>query len=191
MTPFDAEGLQPNEALCRMLSIPRALRTEEIDRIVTLAEAVAPVAGEVIVGSGPESRRTSEVRWLTHGHDTAWLYERIGMLVHSLNGQHWRFDLGGIEAIQVARYPVGGTYDWHVDLGPGQASLRKLSVTIQLSESDAYEGGDLEFPDGPERLARNRGDAVVFPSFMHHRIAPVTAGERWSVVAWVVGTPFR
>ena len=49
MTPFDAEGLQPNEALCRMLSIPRALRTEEIDRIVTLAQAVSPVAGEVIV----------------------------------------------------------------------------------------------------------------------------------------------
>ena len=62
MNPLDAVGLQPNEALCRMLSLPRALRTEEIDRVVALAEAIEPVSGEVIVGSGPESRRSSEVR---------------------------------------------------------------------------------------------------------------------------------
>jgi len=191
MFSVDPSALQPNEALCRMLSIPRAFHAEDVDRVMTLAQAVHPVAGEVIVGSGPESRRSSEVRWLAHGPDTAWLYERIGLVVHRLNAEHWRFDLGGLEAIQVARYPVGGTYDWHVDLGPGQASLRKLSVTVQLSEADSYDGGQLQFPDGPERLAPERGDAVIFPSFMHHRIAPVTRGERWSVVAWVVGQPFR
>ena len=187
----DIAGLMPNETLCQMLSIPRALRPEEVDRIVGLAEATEPVEGEVIGDSGAASRRSSEVRWLPHSDATKWLYDRVGMLIHTLNGQHWRFDLEGLEAIQVARYPVGGTYDWHVDMGPGEASLRKLSVTIQLSESDAYEGGDLQFPDGPERLARERGDAVIFPSFMHHRIAPVTSGERWSLVAWAVGPPFR
>ncbi|MCO4773650.1 MAG: 2OG-Fe(II) oxygenase [Deltaproteobacteria bacterium] len=191
MTLHDASGLVPNEALCRMLSIPRAFRPEEVDRVLALADARQPVEGGVIPGSGPASRRSSEVRWLAHDDETAWLYDRLAMLVHTLNGQHWRFDLGGLEPIQVARYPAGGTYDWHVDLGPGQASLRKLSVTVQLSEADAYEGGDLQFPDGPERLARQRGDAVIFPSFMHHRVAPVTQGERWSVVAWVVGPSFR
>jgi len=186
-----SRGLVPNEALCRMLSIPRAFRPEEVDRVRALAEAQAPVLGEVIVESGPADRRSSEVRWLPHGPDTKWLYDRLGSLIHTLNAQHWRFELGGLEAIQVARYGVGDGYDWHVDLGPGQASMRKLSISIQLSEADAYEGGDLQFPDGPERLARNRGDALVFPSFMHHRVAPITAGERWSVVAWIVGPPFR
>ena len=183
--------LTPNEALCRMLVVPAAFRPEECDAVLALAAAVVPVPGEVIERSGPAARRRSEVRWLPHGPDTAWLYARIPLLASRLNDAHWGFALGGVEAIQVARYADGAHYDWHVDLGPGMASLRKLSVSIQLSAGDAYEGGALEFPDGPETLGRGRGDAIVFPSFMHHRVAPVTAGERWSVVAWIVGPPFR
>ena len=188
---IEQEGLVPNEALCRMLTVPRAFRGEEVARIEALVRDLEPQSGAVIAGSGQQERRRSEVRWLSHGEHTSWLYDRIGLLIHRLNEQHWRFVLGGMEAIQVARYGVGDGYDWHVDLGPGQASMRKLSISVQLTEGDAYEGGDLEFPDGPEGLARSRGDAIVFPSFMHHRVAPLTRGERWSLVAWVVGPPFR
>jgi PKHD-type hydroxylase len=67
--------------------------------------------------------------------------------------------------------------------------LRKLSITIQLSNSDDYEGGDLEllYDKEPYKLDRSRGTFLVFPSFMLHRVTPVTRGTRWSLVAWIGG----
>jgi PKHD-type hydroxylase len=131
------------------------------------------------------------VRWLPHTNDSAWLYDRMSGLLQQLNERFWRFELTDLEPLQLARYPVGGAYDWHVDLGPGRASLRKLSVSIQLSPPDTYDGGDLEFPDVVGPVTRAQGSAIVFPSHLRHRVTAVTRGERWSVVGWFVGPPFR
>ena len=62
----------------------------------------------------------------------------------------WNFDLHSMpEAIQFTEYfGNGGHYDWHQDIGPGELSIRKVSVTIQLSDGGDYQGGDLEFLRG-------------------------------------------
>jgi PKHD-type hydroxylase len=39
----------------------------------------------------------------------------------------------------------------------------------------------------PYKLDRGRGTFLVFPSFMLHRVTPVTRGTRWSLVAWFGG----
>ena len=66
-------------------------------------------------------------------------------------------------------------------------------MSIQLSDSDDYEGGDLElmFREEPVKLDRTRGTLVAFPSFMLHRVTPVTRGTRWSLVAWITGPRWR
>ena len=78
--------------------------------------------------------------------------------------------------------------------------VRKLSVTINLSENNSYEGGNLKFDYGPhsegERYhecteIRPRGSIIVFPSFVYHQVTPVTKGTRYSLVLWSCGRPFK
>jgi len=105
----------------------------------------------------------------------------------------YRFELSGIEPMQVARYTNSGFYGWHADTGRGSSSFRKLSLSVQLSGQEDYEGGDLEFQGVAKGCnpLKEIGSAIIFPSFLHHHVTPVTKGTRWSMVAWIVGPPFR
>jgi PKHD-type hydroxylase len=93
--------------------------------------------------------------------------------------------------LQVATYSVGEHYDWHIDLGPGKNSSRKLSLSLQLSDSSEYEGGELEFMNVKEKTSREIGTLITFPAFLTHRVTPVTKGTRKSLVAWISGDSFR
>jgi PKHD-type hydroxylase len=128
---------------------------------------------------------------LCHGTATDWLVDRLHPHIMELN-RSLAFDLQGWAAPAVLRYRPGQHYAWHVDMGQDDLALRKLSVVVLLSEPEAYEGGDLQWmPDlGP--CSRQLGTVVIFPSFMPHRVTPVTSGERFVLVAWVHGDrPFR
>ena len=51
-----------------------------------------------------------------------------------------------VDSIQYTEYyEDGGHYDWHMDVGNFPENHRKISITIQLSNPDDYDGGDLEF----------------------------------------------
>ena len=98
---------------------------------------------------------------------------------------------GLIERPQLLRYtaPSKG-YGWHLDIGRGDASTRKISISLILN--DNYEGGELGFfSEGESFIRPEAGMAVCFPSFMPHCVTPVTKGERWSLVCWVGGEPLR
>ena len=41
------------------------------------------------------------------------------------------------------------------------------------------------------KVEAGAGDVIVFPSFIDHKVAPVTKGIRYSVVAWYGGPPFK
>ena len=58
-------------------------------------------------------------------------------------------------------------------------------MSVQLSESSDYTGGDLQV--GVANATRLIGSAIVFPSYQLHRVHPVQSGERFSLV-WF--TPF-
>lgn len=111
--------------------------------------------------------------------------------------QVWNFDLISVpESIQYTEYydTAEGHYDWHQDIGPGSASLRKVSITVQLSEADEYEGGDLEMWQGGSSVCtapRGAGVVFIFPSYMMHRVTKVTKGTRRSFVLWVGGQHYK
>ncbi len=185
-------GLQPNEFVCQMLAADGILTLEQCDAVLTRVRGHAASTAAVIgQGEGGTDLRSSAVRWLPRDEDTEWLHARIQGLAQQLNERFWRFDLTDMEPFQVAHYAPGDDYGWHTDLGPGQASLRKLTVVVQLSDPADYDGGGLEFPDVVGPITRQRGSAVVFPAYLRHRVLPVTRGERWSVAGWFVGPPFR
>jgi len=80
-----------------------------------------------------------------------------------------------------------------VDVGEANYEPRKISLSLQLSEPSDYEGGELVLQAGDsERVAEKaRGTLIAFPSFVLHRVRPVTAGVRKSLVIWVAGPEFR
>ena len=138
--------------------------------------------------------RKSKIAWIPGKPETWWLYDRIAHIARALNGQYFEFDLWGIvDDLQYTLYDGDGShYDWHMDKG-ALAAPRKLSLVVQLSEPDEYEGGDLQimFAEKPITCERKKGMIYAFPSWILHRVTPVTAGTRRSLVAWIVGNKFR
>ena len=171
------------------------LSPEDVNRVLTHANLIEPESATVGGDRGLDyGIRKSVVRWLRPCEANFWLFRRITDLVWSCNQVRYGFDLRGLnEGLQVAEYAPGAFFSWHKDSGNGVHSIRKLSVTIQLSDPADYEGGDMEFLFGPEITTAPKaiGTAIVFPSYIMHRVTPVTRGHRRSVVAWISGPPYR
>ena len=130
--------------------------------------------------------------WVIH-EEFAWVDALICTAAVSAN-LLYDFDLVGlVERPQLLRYksPSEG-YDWHLDIGTGDASTRKISISLALNDPNEYEGGQLSFfMTGVQSVDIPQGTAVAFPSFTPHKVEPVTKGERWSLVCWITGQPFR
>lgn len=139
--------------------------------------------------------RRSQVFMIENTAKYQWLFHRFWSAAQDANRHHFCVDITGIEGnIQLARYDSSdqGCYNWHTDFA-SVAPNRKISISVQLSHPDDYEGGDLElfYDDPPVRLDRTRGALIAYPSFSVHRVTPVTRGTRWSLVAWITGPRWR
>jgi PKHD-type hydroxylase len=144
------------------------------------------------------SIRKSNIKWMPPEADkTEWMYDKMMHMALEANFNYWRFDLSHWkDAIQYTEYngEEEGGYDWHLDVGAYPLNHRKISITVQLSDPNDYEGGDLEIWAGgaePIKAPRQKGAVVLFPSYLMHRITPVTKGVRKSLVLWVGGSVFR
>lgn len=108
------------------------------------------------------------------------------------NRECFGFDLNGFCEFQIAEYTNGDFYNEHFDCNlTDSASMRKISVTVQLSNDNEYEGGDFEFGcsiTNPQITSlRNQGTILCFPSFVPHRVKEVTKGKRFALVGWYEG----
>lgn len=170
------------------------LTDAEIDRLVA-EHAPRLTEGKLGAGAANASVRRSQVVFLGLEDRYRWLYERIWAAAQECNRMFFGVDISAVEGnIQLARYDSSdqGFYDWHTDFA-GYRPLRKISISIQLARAEDYEGGDLElwFSNRPQRAERERGALIAFPSFVLHRVTPVTRGTRWSLVAWILGNRWR
>lgn len=163
---------------------------EECERIAAYGDSQRLHAGQVT--QERENYRRASAAWLAADQDTMWIYHRISAMIAKLNAWY-RYELYGfLEPLHFVRYDPGGKFDWHLDCGGERMCTRKLSVTIQLSPPESYEGGALEFcPMGELHRSRYHGAATVFPSMLAHRVAPVERGVRRALVAWIHGPSFR
>jgi PKHD-type hydroxylase len=156
-------------------------------------------------------KRNSDVTWI----DDVWVYKEIQPYIHKANkNAGWNFQWDRSEACQFTKYKHGQYYDWHCDSWDkpynkpntkNHGKIRKLSVTCQLTDGSEYEGGELEFDfrnydphmrDESKHLRKAKeilpkGSIIVFPSFVWHRVKPVTKGTRYSLVLWNIGYPFK
>ena len=179
------------------LSLPDALSAAECDALIALIAAHQLKDAGLVRGTTAHTIRRAEIAWLDDIPEAAWVLDRMIRLTAAANRDAFQFDLSDFgESPQVARYTAErmGHFDWHSDIGAGQwAAKRKLTIVVQLSDPTDYEGGTLELrPDSNIAQApRARGTATIFPSFVLHRVTPVTAGTRWSLTLWSHGPAFR
>ncbi|HYF19316.1 MAG TPA: 2OG-Fe(II) oxygenase [Ramlibacter sp.] len=189
--PFEQRAaLEPNAGISSVHWQPGALTADECAVAAALGRGRPPLDGRVELGA--DTYRVGHIAWIEPEPANHWLFHKVGVLFAQAN-RRYGFELVGlVDALQYTEYGPGQHFDWHMDIGREQTSLRKLSATIQLSAADEYDGGALEFVGlaaMPE--SRTQGSATFFPSFMGHRITPVTRGLRRSLVAWAAGVPFR
>jgi PKHD-type hydroxylase len=151
-------------------------------------------------------KRNSNIVWLNE----TWIYSVINEMVNTANvNAGWNFQWDYNEPCQFTIYKKGQHYDWHVDSynepynRPDDQNIhgkiRKLSCVISLSNPKDYKGGNFLFQlnHGNEKdevylcnEIKEKGSIIVFPSFIKHKVEPVTSGTRYSLVNWCLGRPF-
>ena len=144
-----------------------------------------------------EKTRVSNVKFHERNEKTAWIFDKLNFVIQAANERFYNFNLNGYAEFQYTTYDANGRYDWHTDMSFGQkygndAEPRKLSLSLALN--DNFEGGEFQINNGKEETAvtvpMHKGRVVLFPSFMIHRVTPVTKGVRKSLVVWVLGPKF-
>lgn len=185
------------------------LPKEQCDELMALKQKYKMEKGTVSEDNVLRKKdRTSDIFFTSE----QFIYNYINPFVDAANkNAGWNFDFDWGEAAQFTEYRKGGYYHWHQDsfnrpwnrpeLPNIHGKIRKLSVTVTLSDPNEYEGGDLEFSvpvpmSGKtefrkEEKFRTKGTVIVFPSFIWHRVTKVTKGTRDSLVIWWAGLPFR
>ena len=177
--------------------IPGVFSAAECARIHAAMHS-APAAEARLVGRRADHNlRRAELVWVDDLPGSGWIADRLREVVAEANRAAFDFALSDMaESAQIARYEAetGGHFDWHSDIGDGHvARRRKLTVVVQLSQPESYAGGTLEMrPSANTLVARqDQGSATAFPSYMLHRVAPVTQGARLSLTVWAHGPGFR
>ncbi len=154
-----------------------------------------------------KTKRDCKVAWI----DDKWIYDILNPFIHSANEKAgWNFQWDWNESSQFTIYEKGQYYGWHTDQESTilkhknnniNGKTRKLSLTLQLTDKTKYEGGDFQFKwiqDNKKDLlniitvdaAKDIGTVIIFPSFIWHRILPITKGKRESLVNWSIGKVF-
>lgn len=176
----------------------REVNKETCDKIIALAEDWQPAKVHSNLNAELKNNpyeRITDVTWCNE----RWVYDLVWDYLDIANrNSNWNFQIDACEAMQLARYNKDGHFKFHQD-GNGftrfdngnkfvHGKTRKLSMSIILN--DEYEGGEFEF-FGQQQVIGKRGTIIVFPSYMMHRVKPVTKGTRYSLVMWNCGYPFK
>lgn len=165
--------------------------SELIDNAAKVLEAKEEHLTESVTYEETDARSSKQL-WVPEYH---WI---TGFINHyaGLANQNFQYHLTGVHggALQYTHYKQGDYFDWHFDEPtPEAGNVRKLSFSLQLSDGDSYEGGDLQFNMGRELQVapRTRGTIIFFDSRISHRVTKIKSGERRALVGWMGGPRWR
>ena len=162
----------------------------------TIVDDIIKIAGKTMEAStfndSKKDIRKSRVAWINDKRILNLLYDYVDMANRNVFNLH----VYKKADIQFTEYLAteGGHYNWHhdIDWNRNDGLDRKLSVTVQLSSANEYEGGDFSFNEceSPTQ-SKEKGTVLIFPSYLQHKINPVTKGIRRSLVAWFEGSKWQ
>lgn len=169
--------------------LEKEIQTDVCDDIISAHIHKVAVGTLYESGDNPDVRRSKVTLDVSS--------EAMQMMWHytfQANRQLFGFDLDGNINAQFTQYDSAesGHYDWHIDCFSNNhfAYDRKLSAILALSDPSEYAGGELHV--GHDTVLRpEKGTIIVFPSFLYHKVSPVTEGIRHTLVSWADGPKFR
>lgn len=178
----------------------KAFTDEHLFRIEEICSNL-PIEEGITMDKENSYVRESQVAWLKPSSETNWFFDEYFKRIVSLNRDFYNFDLTGFDSFQYTIYhSKGSKYDDHMDLNMSENHHdhlhRKLSSVLFLQDKSEYEGGEFQILPSTRKkeiinVEQKRGTLVCFPSWMLHRVKPITSGSRRSLVAWVLGPTFR
>ena len=171
---------------------------DQCNQIIASGRAQKPQEAQVGMnkpGGGTDTKkRVTTISWIPFkemGH----MYQDLNLFIQKTNENHFGFgDIRVTENAQFTEYPEGGFYDWHMDCDVNmthEPPVRKISMTVLLNDPSEFEGGHLELMAPGKFAELKQGHAIIFASFLNHRVNPVTRGIRQSLVVWFGGKSFR
>ena len=173
--------------------------SQECQQIIDLKKKVysttASIGGDHLNRKISKSIRSADIFNIEINESNKWIYEKIANAVAVVNRLHFDYEISGItHELQLIEYaadsPIPGHYDWHIDAGNGEPVHRKISVTVQLSDPRDYQGCELIINNHIHEVIGTfeRGSIHLFPSYMPHKVAPITKGVRYALVIWIHGS---
>ena len=171
---------------------------DQCNQIIASGRAQKPQEAKIGMnkpGGGTDTKkRVTTISWIPFkemGH----MYQDLNLFIQKTNENHFGFgDIRVTENAQFTEYPEGGFYDWHMDCDVNmthEPPVRKISMTVLLNDPSEFEGGHLELMAPGKFAELKQGHAIIFASFLNHRVNPVTKGMRQSLVVWFGGKAFR
>jgi len=194
--------------------LPRAIPSHTCEDIIKFGKSLNPKQAKTVSTkdklSDEEKKqeikdiRSSKIAWIYH--DNPWLFRELKPIIEYAN-KSWGFNISRYENIQFTEYEPRGHYTWHNDAIQNPMNLknmmRKLSMVVQLSKPEKYEGGGFRFNlrgldsqvddniMSPPPEFKQQGSIIVFPSFLWHKVEPITKGIRHSLVMWAIGEKWK
>ena len=172
---------------------------DQCRQVIECGRRQKPQKAQVGMGQRPgggldTKKRVTTIGWIPF-KEMPEMYAQVDSFIQKSNRNHFGFeDVHITEQAQFTEYPEGGFYDWHMDTDVNmihEPPVRKISMTVLLSPENQFEGGELEITAPGKSAKLKQGHAIIFASFLAHRVAPVTRGVRQSLVMWFGGTPFK
>ncbi len=167
------------------------LTNEEIKKIIKIYEDSDKNPAIVKSGFKKNIRKVSKVELNRNDFHNIGIYEKILRAVYATNRDFYQFNINGlVENLEILKYDssIKAVYKKHIDYGGG-VWPRKISIVVQLSNSEDYEGGNtmIYIGDEPIKLDKTIGCINLFPSYQLHEVTPITKGVRYALVGWVSG----
>lgn len=120
--------------------------------------------------------------------DAEWVYSKMARVFATENV--WNFAVTAIvDPVCIQKYEVGGYNASHSDVDYDTSDHSKLTIIIPLVPSNRWRGGRIKIGGSGVSPSLDRGDCLVFPSFVPHEVTPVTRGARIILSAWAAGPP--
>jgi PKHD-type hydroxylase len=185
----------PPQNLFNYFSFFDPLEESTINSIFDIASNIEFQVGTI---NEPLDYRRSQIKWIELNNSSQELYRHLELLVSIANQDYYNFNISySKDSLQYTEYYGSneGKYGWHMDTSPDSVFSRKLSLIAQLSDPDEYEGGELQIKlydidNTIITIPKQKGLVTIFPSYMWHRVTPITKGTRKSLVWWVGGAQF-